>query len=121
MESIVAKNLIVSFILFTCMHACVWWATNAQFMGESLKNRSLEISLALSIPITLFAYFAARYSYGALGESLWSIRFIGFGTSYFIFPVFTWFFFGETMFTWKTIICIFLSFIIVAIQVFWPS
>lgn len=121
MESLALKNLLVSFSLFTCMHACVWWATNAQFMGEALKNKSLQISLLLSIPITLFAYYASRYSYSALGESLWSVRFIGFGTSYLIFPIFTWAFFGESMFTVKTLLCIALSFIIVAIQVFWPS
>ena len=121
MDPLAVKNLMISFILFTCMHACVWWSTNAQFMGDSLKGKSLELSLALSIPITLFAYFAARYSYGALNESLWAIRFIGFGTSYLIFPIFTWAFFGESMFTPKTIICILLSFLIVAIQVFWPG
>ena len=121
MESIVFKNLLFSFLLFTCLHACIWFSTNTQFMGENLREKSLQVALALSIPISLLGYFAARYSYEALGESLWAIRFIGFGTSYLIFPVFTWIFVGESMLTPKTLICIFLSFVIVGIQVFWPS
>ena len=115
------KELIFSFLLFTCLHACIWFSTNTQFMGEELKSKSLQIALALSIPISMLGYFAAKYSYEALGESLWAIRFIGFGTSYLIFPVFTWIFVGESMFTFKTMICVLLSFVIVSIQVFWPS
>jgi hypothetical protein len=42
---------------------------------------------------------------------------VAFGISYLIFPALTWYFLNESMFTWKTMTCILLSFIILYIQV----
>jgi hypothetical protein len=44
---------------------------------------------------------------------------LGFGVSYFTFPFLTWWLLNESMFTTKTMLCVALSFIIVAIQLFW--
>jgi len=53
-----------------------------------------------------------------MGE-VWGPRLLGFGLSYLVFPVLTYYYFGESMFAPKTLICIGLSFSIVGIQVFW--
>ena len=103
--------------LFTLMHICVWWATNAQFIEGWTKLSAFLLSLSLSIPITFLAFFSSKYAYTALGEQVWSVRFLGFGISYLVFPLLTWFFLHETMFTWKTMSCIFLSFLIIYIQI----
>ena len=77
--------------------------------------------MGLAIPTSLLAYYATRIGYSALGDSVWSLRFIGFGTSYLVFPVLTWLLLGESMFNLKTMLCIGLSFVIVGIQLWMPS
>ena len=75
--------------------------------------------VTLAIPTSLAAYYASRFTYAALDEQVWAVRFIGFGTSYLVFPLLTWWLLKESMFTPKTLICIMLSMLIIAIQVFW--
>lgn len=111
-------QLAISALLFTLMHILVWFSTNLQFVKGFESSKSLLIALALSLPITLCAFYATRTAYIAMSDSLWSVRFIGFGMSYLVFPILTWAVLGESMFTMKTLLCIFLSIIIVCIQVF---
>lgn len=106
-------------LLFMLMHITVWWATNAQFIDGFSRTKAFLLSLALSLPITLLAFQASRMVYESLDESAWAARFVGFGVSYLVFPVLTWFFLGESMFTLKTMTCIGLSCVILAIQIFW--
>ena len=73
--------------------------------------------LMLSIPTSIAAYYATKYGYSAFGGSVWSVRFFAFAMSYLIFPVLTWWLLGESMFTLKTMLCVMLSFVIIAIQV----
>ena len=109
-------NLSVGIILFVMMHVCVWWSTNAQFIEGWSKASALTLSMCLAVPITLFAFYASRMSYEALDSQVWSVRFIGFGISYLVFPILTWYFLNESMLTVKTLLCIFLSVLIIYIQ-----
>ena len=109
-------QIAIGVLLFTILHICVWWATNAQFIEGWSQESALMLSVLLSIPITLLAFFASRYTYFALDGHAWAVRFVGFGTSYLIFPVLTWYFLNESMFTVKTLACIFLSVVIIYIQ-----
>ncbi len=110
-------QLLLGTFLFTLMHVCVWWGTNAQFIEGWTQRSALMLSIFLSIPITLLAFFASRNLYDALEAQLWAVRFMGFGISYLVFPVLTWYFLGESMFTSKTIICILLSCLIIYVQI----
>jgi len=103
--------------LFVLMHTLVWWGTNAQFIEGWDKKQALILSMFLAIPITLVAFYASRLTYDALNEQAWSVRFVGFGVSYLVFPLLTWLFLNESMFTMKTLICIFLSFLIIYVQI----
>ena len=58
-------------------------------------------------------YFVAEYD----GE-LWPSRLIGFGIGTIIFTILSYIFFKEPLST-KTLVCLGLSFAIVAIQIFW--
>ena len=113
-------KLIHGISLFLMVHIMVWCSTNLQFTKGSLSDKSLLIALCLSIPITICAYFGSRFTYEALNDSAWSVRFIGFGISYLVFPILTWCILNESMFTIKTLLCILLSVAIVCIQVFIP-
>ena len=113
------SNLGIGVALFITLHIMIWFSTNLQFVSEYAAQKSLAVTLALSIPISLCAYYGSRFTYEALENSVWAVRFIGFGTSYLIFPILTWVLLRESMFTPKTLVCILLSIIIVCIQVFW--
>jgi len=109
-------NLFFGVLLILVLQVMAWVGANGQF-SEYLKNyNTLAICIALAIPISICGYFGSRFLYAHMA-SAWSIRFIGFGLSYLVFPFMTWFLLGETMFTLKTAICIFLSFCIILIQV----
>lgn len=111
------NNIVLGALLMTLIHVFVWVSTNAQF-SEYFKNYStLTICLLLAIPTSLCGYYSSKYLYME-SNSAWSVRFIGSSIGYFIFPLMTWYLLGESMFTTKTILCIFLSLCIIFIQVF---
>lgn len=111
-------KLISGVVLLSLMHISIWWATNTQLLEGYSYKKSLAYAVGLSIPISLFSFYATRVLYSAAHESLWAVRFIAFGVSYLVFPIMTWYFLGESMFTLKTLACIFLSIIIILIQIF---
>jgi len=112
-----APQLIFGALLFTIMHVLVWWGCNAQFIDGWSQKSALMLSVSLSLPITLLAFFASKNLYEALDTQLWAVRFVAFGISYLVFPVLTWHFLGESMLTAKTIICILLSCLIIYVQI----
>ena len=109
-------KFLYSLLLFVGVHTLIWFSANAQFVSESWKEKSLAITLAISVPISLLIYYATRLGYEALDGSAWGARFLGFGASYLIFPILTYLLLGESMFTVKTMICVVLSFAIIAVQ-----
>lgn len=117
MNSILTPSLLYCFLCFFVMQFTIWFSTNLQFVNEELAQKSFIIMLTLSIPTSIAAYYGAKFGYQAFNESAWSIRFFGFAMSYLIFPVLTWWLLGESMFTLKTMLCVSLSFIIIAIQI----
>ena len=102
---------------FILMHILVWFSTNLQLVEKFSAINTLVVAIFLAIPTTISAYYGTRLIYSSLQDSLWAVRFIGFGVSYLVFPILTWIFLGESMFTFKTLLCIFLSLVIVLIQV----
>ena len=113
------EQLAIGVAFFTIMHVAVWFSTNLQFI-DSWQDKSFLIAIALSIPITCVAYMGTKFTYHALNDSAWSSRFIGFGTSWLVFPALTWLILHESMLTPKTLICIGLSLIIIGVQVWMP-
>lgn len=98
------------------VHILVWVTTNLQLVeGWKDTNKIWYVIIALAIPTSLIAAQATRLLYSSL-DSVWAIRFVGFGTSYLVFPIMTWILLGESMFTLKTLLCIALSIVILMIQ-----
>jgi len=52
-------------------------------------------------------------------DQLWSSKLIGFGVSNVVFGLLTYIFLKESMLTPKTMVCLFLACLIIAIQIFW--
>lgn len=113
------KSLIVSSALFAAMHVLVWFSNNAQ-LAPRFKGHAMALCIALAIPCSLVAYYAVQHGYEAFGNA-WSVRLLGFGVSYLVFPAMAWFMLGESPLNAKTGISILLSFVIVAVQLWWPK
>jgi hypothetical protein len=74
--------------------------------------------LALAVPTSMLAYYGTRFGFAAFSESVWSVRFFAFAISYLVFPILTWWFLGETIFTLKTMLCVVLSLLILLVQAY---
>ena len=74
--------------------------------------------LIFSRPAGLGFWYGMQLAYEDMHE-VWGPRFLIFALSYFTFPILTWYFLNESMFTAKTMICVSLSFVIMGIQLFW--
>lgn len=108
------------FCVFCILNILIWVSTNWQLVNGASSKTAYIVCALLSLPISFLAFYATKISYEAL-DSLWSVRLLGFGMSYLIFPVMTWVFLHETPFNFKTSLCILLSIIIILIQIFLPN
>jgi len=109
-------NFLYAFICFVLVQVLAWFSTNFQFTEYAGSTKPIMIAVALAIPTTVAAYFGTKFGYEAFG-SVWSVRFFVFAVSYLVFPILTWWFLDESMFTLKTMLCVLLSLLIILIQV----
>ena len=112
------NKLLIGCGLFFIAHVISWFQMNSQFLWDWWRDRPLIAALVYAIPCSMVYVMAWRYSAMGLDNSVWGARFISFGISYLSFPLLTAILLGESMFTFKTMSCVFLSFCIVYIQVF---
>ena len=110
--------------LIVMLHVLVWFSANGQFIKENslesfFSNHGLAFAMFVGPFIGALGYYGSRLIYEAMSGSVWQIRFIGFGLSYLVFPILTWALLGEPMWTPKTMLCIFLSLLIILIQVYY--
>tara|TARA_B100000579_G_C22737078_1_gene807214 strand:- start:375 stop:719 length:345 start_codon:yes stop_codon:yes gene_type:complete len=94
-----------------------WYATNLQFFVEYWESRPFLSQILFGIPAGV-AYWYATKMMMAINPELWSARFIAAIVSYTIFPLLTWYHLGESMFTLKTMLCIFFAFCILFVQIY---
>jgi len=95
-----------------------WFHLNSQFVWKWWEGRPLLPLIMFSLPAGLCFWYGVQLAYAEMNE-IWGPRFLIFALSYVTFPILTWYFLHESMFTTKTMICVSLSFIIMAIQLFW--
>jgi hypothetical protein len=111
-------KLFLACLLFAAGQTMGWFQLNSQFAWEWWKDKPLTSVLLYSIPTGICFWYGIRIAYEEMGE-VWGPRFLIFSMSYLTFPILTWYFLNESMFTTKTMVCVLLSFVIVAIQLFW--
>ena len=107
------KDLLIVIAMLTFAHIVIWFQVNAQVVWDWYKNHVLFLCL-LGVPISYIFFKATAMGYEAT-ESLWTIRFLAFGTSMITFPIMTYILTGEGIGI-KTGIAIVLSIIIVILQ-----
>ena len=99
-------------------HTVSWFLSNSQLVWGWWKDKPIITCLIYAIPASMLFWHGTKYSYAGLGGA-WDARMLAFGLSYLTFPFLTYIFLRESMFTSKTLSCVFLSVCIVGIQVFW--
>lgn len=109
------SNIFIGICLVVCGHVLAGYTHNLQFVYEFWKNRPVLSNMVFGIPCGFAYWYATKHFMAATGE-LWSIRFIAFSLSYLTFPLMTWYYLNESMFTTKTLICTFLAVIIMFVQ-----
>jgi hypothetical protein len=112
------KNIFIGFLLYVLGHFLAWYQINSQFAFAWAKQNMILPVLFLAVPMGLCFLYGTKLIVGDT-QALWVSRFVGFGASYFVFPVLTWHHMNESMFTVKTMSCILLSCVILWIQIFW--
>ena len=65
--------------LFIVTHILVWFSTNLQLVERFNSLNTLALTIALAIPTSLCGYYGTRLIYDSLQDSLWAVRFVGFG------------------------------------------
>jgi hypothetical protein len=111
-------KLYLACALILCGHVVAWYATYSQFIWEWCRENVIYLPLFFALPTSYLFIFGMKFAVEEMGEA-WGPRLLGFGLSYLVFPFLTYWYFNESMFEAKTLVCVLLSFIIVAIQVFW--
>lgn len=112
-----SANMMYACFLFIIGNILGWYASNLQFVYEYWANKSIQSVLIFGVPSMLSFWYGTKFAMLAVPE-LWTIRFVGAALSYCAFPLMTWYYLNESMFTVKTMICVFLAFLIMAVQIF---
>jgi hypothetical protein len=114
-----SQDMILGIMFFIFGHAMGWFAGNSQFVWEFWKDKPILATLLFGTPAGLFFWYGSRFCFAATGGELWSVRFIAAVFSYTVFPILTWYFLGESMFTPKTLMCAFLAISILFVQIYY--
>tara|TARA_B110000240_G_C13399325_1_gene410289 strand:- start:350 stop:691 length:342 start_codon:yes stop_codon:yes gene_type:complete len=111
-------NKLFAFIgLYMLGSLLIWFQTNGQFLWTSFAKNPLLLSLIFGTTISYIMINAIKFGYISLNGSLWSIQFIGFSLGIIANATLNFLMMGEGI-NLKTLISIFLAFIIITIQ-FW--
>ena len=105
-------------LYFIVGNILAWFQYNSQFVWSWWADKAVLSSMIFSIPLGLCFWHAVK-NIVIDTEQLWASKLIGFGVSNVIFAVLTYLFLKESIFEPKTMTCLILSCVIIAIQVFW--
>lgn len=111
-------NILIACLLFTMGQLFGWFHLNSQFAWEWWEDKPFLPILVFTVPASLCFWYGMQLAYMEMGE-IWGPRFLIFALSYLTFPLLTWYFLGESMFTPKTMVCVGLAFVIALIQLLW--
>jgi hypothetical protein len=112
------SNLLFACSLFALGQTMAWFQINSQFVWDWWRDKPVLAVALFGFPVGLCFLYGVRIAYEEMGQ-IWGPRFLIFSMSYLTFPLLTWYFMDESMFTAKTMTCVFLSFMIVAVQLLW--
>jgi len=109
--------MLLACFLFALGQTFGWFQLNSQFVWDYWKAKALLASLIFSVPVSLMFWYGTKFVYDA-SDALWTCRFLAFSSGMIIFPILTWMHLHESPFSIKTMLCLGLACLIIAIQVF---
>lgn len=104
------------FMVYILSQIFTFYQLQGHAWSKWIKDNPFLMSV-LGVPFTYYTIKAARIMIESYDGQSWPNRLIGFGLGVIIFSIMSWFFLKEPM-VLKTIICLFLSFVILLIQLF---
>jgi len=111
-------SIYAGLLYFFLGNLIAWFQFNAQFVWPWWKDKPFVSNFLFAIPMGVCFWHAIKQIVLATDE-LWASKLIGFGVSNVVFGVMTYIFLKESMFTPKTLSCLVLAGLIIAIQIFW--
>jgi hypothetical protein len=111
-------SYLLGILFFTVGNILAWFQFNSQFVWSYWQNRPILSNVIFAIPMGMCFWYAVKHIVAASGE-LWTSKLVGFGVSNFVFAILTYALLKESIFTPKTMICLFLASLVIVIQVFW--
>jgi hypothetical protein len=115
-QAMINKYILYGIITLLVGQAIIWFQTNGQFIWDSWKKYPWIVAL-LGYPVSYAMILGTKWFYQGFGGVIWPGRLIGFACGMLIFGFLTHYLMNETL-TFKTILTIGLSTIIVLIQIF---
>lgn len=109
-------KLIIGIIFGIIAQIIIFFQLQGQMKYDFLKNNYWLVVL-MGIPASMFFIHSVKNMVIAYNGQMWPSRLIGFSIGAIVFTYFSWYLFNEPL-SLKTIICLILSFAILAIQLF---
>jgi len=110
------EKLFIGIIFGVIAQILTFFQLQGQLKYEWFKNHYWIVVL-MGIPVSMLFMYSVKNMVAAYGGEMWPSRLIGFSIGAIVFTYFSWYLFGEPL-TTKTIICLVLSFSILAVQLF---
>jgi H+/Cl- antiporter ClcA len=112
-------NFFFGIILIIIGQILAFFQMQGHLKFQWLKD-NLWFPVLLGIPISIIFMTGMSLLIRNYGGSLWPSRIIGFSIGTIIYGIMAWYFFNEKV-SFKTGVCLFLSLLIILIQVFWKE
>ena len=113
------SELFIGMGMFVIAHILTFFQLNGQFKWEWFKSNEFLVA-ASGVVISFFYIWGTKHTVNGFDGLLWPARFIGFGIGMVIYAIAVSYSFNEGI-TAKTFISLFLSVILICIQVLWKS
>ena len=110
------ESMLIALAFFVCGHIMGWYSSNSQLVWEFWEDKPILANIIFGIPAGVFFWYGTKYVMQSQPE-LWTARFTAGVLGYLTFPLMTWFYLGESMFTIKTMLCVFLALMIMFVQI----
>jgi len=105
------------FVVYTISQIFTFYQLQGHLWNKWIKENPLLMTI-LGLPIGYVVILASRQMVELWGGQTWPNRIIGFCLGVIVFSLMSWFLLKEPV-TLKTSVCLFLSFVILGIQLFW--
>lgn len=111
------SNLLIGIAFGFFAQVLTFFQLQGQMKFDWIKEH-YWLTVLMGIPISMLFMYSVKNMILAFNGEMWPSRLIGFSIGAIVFTILSWLVFSEPL-TTKTYVCLFLSFMILIIQLFW--